>query len=84
MAEFFFFFNEFNYPWNSWIYKKNVDFKNMDMDTYIKIIEIGGIINSSWTSVIYFTSFMDNWIRIGMCIGKSLFQYGIVRNIPKN
>lgn len=56
----------------------------MDMDTYIKIIEIGGIINSSWTSIIYFTSFMDNWIRIGMCIGKSLLQYGIVRNIPKN
>lgn len=56
----------------------------MDMDTYIKIIEIGGIINSSWTSVIYFTSFMDNWIGIGMCIGKSLLQYGIVRNIPKN
>lgn len=54
------------------------------MDTYIKIIEIGGIINSSWTSVIYFTFFMDNWIGIGMCIGKSLLQYGIVRNISKN
>lgn len=51
----------------------------MDMDTYIKIIEIGGIINSSWTSI-----HLSWTIRIGMSIGKSLLQYGIVRNILNN
>lgn len=68
MAIFFLSRNGFNYPWNSWIYKRNVDLKNMDINIKcIKIVEIDGIINSSWTSVIYFASFMDK-------IGLELFE----------